>query len=88
MTTDTTIQALSSDEQITRTAAYLRRSLADLRSLATLMGLDATGSKAQLVARIIQNSRKAEVAPKHFDMRGLYLRTIPAAGRAPATALA
>jgi hypothetical protein len=66
-----TIQTLTSEQVATRTAAYMRRSLSDLRSLANTMGIDPTGTKAAIVARIVGKSATLTQQPKQFDYSGL-----------------
>jgi hypothetical protein len=67
----TTINQLTTEQATARTAAYMRRSLSDLRSLAALMGLPAEGGKAQIIARILGKSASIETTVKPFDLSGL-----------------
>ena len=69
------IVELTTQEQAERTAAYMRRTLSQLRDLARTMGIDPQDmSKAQLTGAIVSRSAKAQVEAKHFDMSGLYVR--------------
>lgn len=70
-----TVRELTTEEIVLRSSAFMKRSKTSLVHLANLMGLDTTGSKTDLVARIILHSGAAEVEPKHFDMTGFYIRT-------------
>jgi hydroxylamine reductase (hybrid-cluster protein) len=68
-----TTRTLTQSETVERTMSYMKRSKSALADLARTMGLDATGSKAELVARIVANTLVAEVEPKHFDLSGLVI---------------
>jgi hypothetical protein len=72
----TTINQLTTEQVSARTAAYMRRSLSDLHSLAALMGLPADGGKAQIIARILGQSVNIETTVKPFDMSGLTARRL------------
>lgn len=75
-----TIESLSLTDQATLATTYQKRTLAQLRSLAQVMGIDSTGTKAQLIARLVGNALKANVpAPAPFDMSGLVIRCAPGA---------
>ena len=55
-----TISHLSDAERVTRTAAYMRRSVSVLKALLITMGLSTEGTKTELVNRILDHAGKAE----------------------------
>jgi hypothetical protein len=68
------IHELTNQERTERAAAYLKRSLSDLRSLATTMGLSTEGRKVEIINRILDRGAKAEIEKHQVDMSGLYIR--------------